>query len=165
MNLYSIFSQIGISPKIAQNIVLILFIAFVSFVYGMLVGRYRLIPALINIYASFAIISVVPENLLPDYNAKLILFFVLWAGLTIFSRKFFDIPFFGAGTSFLWRVFSMSFLQGLLLLSITFSIIPEKIALTYISPEAYSYLVKSWAPLLWMALPLAYLFFIYKRNK
>jgi hypothetical protein len=165
MDLYSIFSQIGISPKIAQDVVLVLFVAFISFVYGMLVGRYRLIPALINIFASFAILSAVPGNVLPDYTSKLILFFALWGGLTIFSRKFFDVPFYGSGTSFLWRVFSMSFLQGVLLLSIAFSIIPRKVALTYISPNALGYLTEGWAPLIWMTLPLAYLFFIYRRSR
>jgi hypothetical protein len=165
MNPYDIFSQIGISPKIAQDVMLVLFVAFVSFVYGMLVGRYRLIPALVNIYASFAIVSVVPEKMLTDYNLKLILFFALWALLTIFSRRFFDVHFYGSGTGFLWRVFSMSFLQGMLLLSVAFSFVPTEVALTYISPNAFKYLVEGWAPLVWMVVPLVFLFFIYRRNR
>ncbi len=164
MNPYDIFSQIGISPKIAQDVMLVLFVAFVSFVYGMLVGRYRLIPALINIYVSFAIVSVVPEKIFTDYSMKLILFFVLWAVLTIFSRKFFDVHFYGSGTNFLWKVFSMSFLQGMLILSVAFSFVPTKIALTYISLNAYKYLAEGWAPLIWMVIPLICLFFIHRRN-
>lgn len=165
MNLYSIFSQIGISSEVAQNVILIFFAAFFSFVYGMLVGRSRLIPALANIYASFAIVSVFPANVFSDYTSKLILFFTLWAGLTIFSRKFFDIHFFGSGTSFLWRVFSMSFFQGILLLSVTASLVPKKTMLAYISSDAYQYLAEDWAPLVWMLLPLVYLFFIYRKNR
>lgn len=165
MDFSTFFSRIGISPEIAQDIMSVLFVAFVSFIYGMLVGRYRLIPALVNIYASFAITSVVPENMLSDYSSRLILFFILWGSLTIFSRKFFDIPFYGSGTSFLWRVFSMSFLQGVLLLSIAFSVVPRKTALTYISSSAYGYLTEGRAPLVWMALPLVYLFFIYRKNR
>lgn len=165
MNITQIFSNLGVPQAMVQDVMLVVFIAFLSFVYGMLVGRYRLIPALINIYASFAIASVVPESFLPDYMSKLVLFLALWAGLTVFSRKFFDVPFYGAGSSFLWRVFSMSFLQDILLLSIIFSIVPKTEALGYISPNAYKYLVEGWAPFIWMALPLVYLIFIYKRSR
>jgi hypothetical protein len=54
----------------------------------------------------------------------------------------------------------MSFLQGILLLSIAFSIIPEKIVLTYISSDAYKYLVGGWAPFIWMVLPLSINFYL-----
>jgi len=50
-----------------------------------------------------------------------------------------------------------------LVLSIIFSVVPKKVALDYISLGAYGYLTAGWMPTIWMALPLAYMFFVYKR--
>lgn len=163
MNLTLILSKLGLSQKLSQDIMLILFIALVSFVYGMLIGRYRLMTVLINIYVAFAIIVVVPVSLLADYNTKLIAFFVILIGLTLLSKRFFDISLSSNGSGFLFRVFSMSFLQMTLLLSIVLSFLPLKVAMEYVSKNAYGYLVADWAMLFWMVAPLVYMFFIYKK--
>ena len=163
MNVTLLFSNLGLSSKSSQDIMLVLFVALVSFVYGMLIGKYRLMTVLINTYVSFAIISVVPHKIFPDYTMELLAFFIILILLTVFNKRFFDLSFTGSGSSFLWRVFSMSFLQIVLLLSITFSITPKKVALTYVSSTAYAYLTKGWSPLVWMALPLVYMYFIYKK--
>ncbi len=118
---------------------------------------------LINIYVSFAIVSVIPKDFIEDYSYMMAAFFGLLIVLTVANRRFFDLSFSGSGSGFMWRVFSMSFLQIVLILSIIFSILPRKVALTYISSVAYEYLASGWAALLWMALPLAYMIFIYKR--
>jgi hypothetical protein len=163
MNLTLILSKIGLSQKLSQDIMLVLFIALVSFVYGMLIGRYRLMTVLINIYVSFAVISVVPASLLADYSSKIIAFFAVIVGLTVLNKRFFEIVLSSTGAGFLFRVFSMSFLQMTLMLSIILSYLPQKVALEYVSKTAYSYLVVDWAMLFWMVAPLAYMFFIYKR--
>ena len=161
---FSLFlSKLGLSQKLSQDVTLILIIALISFVYGMLLGKYKIMTVLINIYVSFTLISVIPKDFILDYNTKLILFFALVAGLTLVSKRFFDLSISGAGSYFLMKVFLMSFFQVALVLSIIFSIVPKKIALDYVSLDAYGYLTADWMPFIWMALPLVYMFFIYKR--
>lgn len=165
MDLNLLFSKIGISYQLTQNITLLLFIALTGFVYGTFVGRYKLMTVLINIYISFAILRAIPGDMLKDYTSLVLVFFILLIGLTLASRRFFDISFSGSGPGFLWRVFSMSFLQVILIISITLSIVPKKVALLYISPAAYQYLASEWALLTWMAIPLVYMFFLYRRDR
>jgi len=164
MNITLLLSKLGLSPNLSQDVTLIFFIAFVSFIYGMVLGKYRVMNILINIYISFALIQVAPEGLLKNGQAKMIAFFILLVLLTIVSKRFYDIYFSGAGSSFLCKIFVVSFLQIILILSIIFSILPKGDALAYVSSSAYGYLVSGYFPLFWMAFPLIFLFFLCKRG-
>lgn len=163
MNLTLLLSKIGLSANMSQDITLLLVVVFVSFIFGMFIGRYKLISILINIYVSCAIINAVPEKYLTDYSYKLIGFFALVIILTLFGKKLFEIHISGAGSGFLWRVFAMSFLEVVLLISITLTLIPQKIALTYVSRFSYNYLASENAHLFWLVFPLAFMVFIHKR--
>ncbi len=163
MDISLIFSQLGLSQKTIQDVMLFLVIAFVSFVFGMLIGRYKLITVLINSYIAVALMSVLPAKLFSDYSYQLILFFAVIAGLTFLGKKMFEVPLFGSGKSFLWRVFAMSFLEVMLMLSVALSIMPKKIALSYISLNSYDYLVSENALIFWMLAPLVFMFIIHKK--
>jgi hypothetical protein len=164
MNLNYLLSQVGLSQKTGQDVVLVLFVALVGFIYGMLIGRSKIMTVLVNIYVAFAIITVIPKELVIDPMTKVFIFLGMIIALTFLSRKFFDLSFSGAGPSFLWRIFSMSFLQVAMVLSVILAIIPKKDALVYVSTSAYGYLTLGWAPLVWMALPLAYMLFLYRKS-
>lgn len=164
MNPVAILSNLGVPANLTQDVMLVLFVALASFIYGTLIGRYRLMTVLINIYVSFAVVSVVSKSLAESYDTTLLIFLVLLVGLTLLNKRFFDISFGGSGTNYMLRVFGMSFLEIILVLSITLSLIPKKIALGYVSPDAYGYLASGYAPLVWMALPLIAMFFMYKRS-
>ncbi|MFZ2226452.1 MAG: hypothetical protein WA064_01580 [Candidatus Moraniibacteriota bacterium] len=163
MNLSQVFAGLGFSQKITLDLTLFLVLAFASFVFGMLIGRYRLMTVLINIYVAIAILGAVSVKLLPDYSNRLILFFGIILVLTLIGKKMFEIPISGGGKGFLWRVFVMSFLELMLMLSMALTIIPKKIALGYVSSSAYDYLVFGNAPLVWMLLPLIFMFLIHKK--
>ena len=163
MNFNSIFSQIGVPASMAQDVMFLLVIALVSFIFGMLIGKHRLITVLINIYASFAILKVVPGGYLTTYSAVLLFFFAVLVALTILGKSLFEISISGSGSGFLWRVFMVSFLEVALLASITLSIMPKKEALLYVSKTVYGYMVLPNAQFLWMVAPLAALFIIHKR--
>jgi len=163
MNITLLLSKLGLSASMSQNVMLLIFIALLSFVYGMLLGKHKLMSVLINIYVAFAVVSVVPAKTFTDYNVQVIVFLGILVVMTILDKRFFDISLSGSGASFLFRVFSMSFLEIVLVLSIVFSYIPMKDALAFISKDAYVYLVTGWAPLIWMVAPLVYMFFIYKK--
>ena len=163
MNLSLILSQLGLSVKTGQDVMLFLVVAFISFLFGTLVGRSKLITVLISIYVSVALVSVFPKNLLTDYSYKLMLFFGIIILLTVLGKKMFEIQLSGSGKGFLWRVFVMSFLEVMLMLSVAVSIMPKKLALGYVSPSSYDYLVAENFAFLWMLVPLVFLFMIHKK--
>ena len=163
MNLSLILSQIGLSAKTTQDVVLLLIVVLASFIFGISIGRLKLVPVLISSYISVALLSVFPKDILSDYSYSLFLFFGVIVFLTTFGRKMFEIPISGSGKSFLWRIFVMSFLEIMLLLSVALSLIPKKIALGYISTSSYDYLVSSNFAFFWMIAPLLCMFFIHKK--
>jgi len=163
MDLGHLLLKFGLSAQLAQDVSLLLIIALLSFVFGMFIGRYKLITILINIYVAFAITMVVPTKYFSDYTYKLIFFLAGVIILTLISKRLFEIYISGSGSGFLWRVFAMSFLEVVFLLSIVVSIVPKKIVLSYISPTAFDYLASENARLAWMVVPLAFMFFIHKK--
>jgi hypothetical protein len=163
MNLTTLFSKFGISASVSQDVTLLLVIALVSFIFGMFIGRYKLITVLINIYVSIAIVAAVPREYLKDYTYELLLFFALLITLTIVSKRLFEIYISGSGSGFLWRVFAMSFLEVMMLISITASIAPKSKALEFVSASSYQYLASDIARLIWLVIPLVFMFVIHKR--
>ena len=165
MNITLLLSKIGLSSNLSQDVMLVLFVALVSFVFGMVLGKHKLMSVLVNIYVSFAVMSVVPKEMFSQTDYKVFAFLILLAVLTVLSRKIFDISFSSGGSAFMWRVFVVSFLQVALILSIVLSLVSKKEALAYVSSSAYEYLVIGWAPLFWMLIPLVCMFLLYRKNK
>jgi hypothetical protein len=163
MSIEFLLSKIGVSQNMLQDATLLVVIVFVSFIFGIFIGRYKLITVLINIYVSLAILAVVPEGYLKNYNYDLIFFFVSLIILTLISKRLFEIYISGSGSGFLWRVFVMSFLEVVFLLSIVVSMIPKSEAMKYVSQNLYFYLASPNAKFIWMIIPLAFIFLIHKR--
>ncbi len=163
MNLSQLFSQFGFSSKMTMDITLFLVVIFFSFIFGMLIGRYKLITILINIYVAMAVMGAVSTKILPDYSYRLLLFFAIIISLTILSKKMFELPISTGGKGFFLRVFVMSFLEIMLMLSVVFEIIPKKIAFNYISSNSYGYFTDGNFVLFWTIIPLIFLFAINKK--
>jgi hypothetical protein len=163
MNLDIIFSKLGLSVSAAQDVTLFLVVALFSFIFGIFIGRYKLITILINMYVAVAIMSMVPAKIATEYSFKLIGFFAIIIILTLIGKKMFEIYISGSGSGFLWRVFVMSFLEVVFLISYVLAIIPKKLALGYVSPSAYGYLASENARLFWTVLPLVFMFIIHKK--
>ncbi|MBU2028361.1 hypothetical protein KJ761_00505 [Patescibacteria group bacterium] len=164
MNLSTLLLKIGISQQLTQDVSLIVIIIIASFLFGMLVGKHRIMAVLISTYVSFALSSVLPETIWPSDNYKFLAFLGILALLTIANRRFLDVYFPGTGSSFLWKVFFMSFLEIMLILSIGLSFLPAKETLDYVSSTAYSCLVSGWAKIVWMVAPLVFMFFFGRRH-
>lgn len=163
MNLNLLLVKFGLPLSFAQDFTLILIVVLVSFIFGAFVGRYRLITILINIYISLALLAAVPGGYLKDYSYQLAFFFAAVIIFTILGKKLFEISISGSGSGFLWRVFAMSFLEVMLLVSIAVSIAPKKIALGYVSVSTYQYLASPNAQFLWLLAPLIFVFIIHKK--
>ncbi|MFZ2192783.1 MAG: hypothetical protein WAV31_00915 [Candidatus Moraniibacteriota bacterium] len=164
MDLVQIFSQLGFTQKATLDVTLLIVVVFISLILGMLIGRYKLIAILINTYIAIAILSVVSIKILPDYLYRLGLFFGIIIILTALSKRMFEIPISGAGRSYFWRVFVMSFLETTLVLSTILSIIPKKVALSYVSLNSYTYLTSQYASLFWIVIPLLFTFLIINKK-
>lgn len=163
MNLSSILPKLGLSAGMTQDFTLLIVLVLASFLFGIFIGRSRLISVLLNTYISVALVSVIPTAYLADYSNKVIVFLILVVGLTILGKRMFDLSISGAGSGFMWRVFVMSFLEIILLISIILTLIPKKVALGYVSASSYGYLATDPMKLILMAAPLLFLFFIQKR--
>lgn len=163
MNLSSILAKLGISSSFTQDVTLLIVVVLASFIFGVFIGRSRLISVLISAYISVAVISVVPVAYLSDYNYQVIAFLALLIILVLSGRKMFEVSISGVGSGFMWRVFLLSFLEVILVASIVISFLPAKIALGYVSPSSYVYLASQEAKLIWMVAPLVFLLFIQKR--
>lgn len=161
MDISLLLSKIGISQSFVQDFTLLLVIAGVTVAFAFLIGRHRLVQMLVSTYIALALLQAFPEKYLSDYTLELFFFFVALIILTIFSKKIFGI--YISSSEFMWRIFVVSFLEVVLLLSIIFTITPKKIALDYISPNAYSYLVSSEFHFLWLFIPLIFIYLIRKR--
>jgi hypothetical protein len=163
MNLTHIFSQIGLTTQMSQDVTLLFAVIFVSFILGMFIGRYRLVSILINIYISLAITRAVPEKFFTDFLYGLIFFFACVIILTLLGKKLFEIHVSGMGSSYLWKVFVLSFFEVVLLIGITLTMIPKKLALEYVSASSFEYLASSNWQFFWLVVPLIFVFFIQKK--
>ncbi len=163
MNFNVIFSQMGFSASGMQDLIFLMIIVLGSFIFGSVIGRFRLISILINSYVALAILKAVPQGFLTTYTNSLIFFFALFIVLILAGKKLFEIRIYGSGSGFLWRVFVVSFLEIMFLTSIVLTIIPKKVALVYVSRNVYQLIASPNAYFLWLIMPLVGLFFVRKK--
>jgi hypothetical protein len=159
----SFFSSLG---KSAGDISFLLVFILLSLGVGFLFGRWKLINILINIYIALAFVGVLSSEFL-DFSiyGKLIAFFVIVLFLTAIDNRLFDVHIASAGTDFFWRLFVMSVLVTGFFVSTVFSLLPQKVALSYISLSVYGLFATPIAEIIWMAVPLLVLLFINNRLK
>jgi hypothetical protein len=163
MDFNALLSKIGLSADLTQDITLILVMAAASVVFGLFIGRFRLITILINIYVALAIVSATPDKYFKDYSYEIGFFALLVVVFTFLGKSLFEIHISGAGSGYLWRVFVMSFIEVAMLISIILSLMPKAAALGYVSQTAYGYLASPGARFIWMTLPIVFILFIHKR--
>jgi len=165
MNLTTILSKLGISTSLTQDITLLLVIILASFLFGVFIGRSRLMAVLVNIYVSLAIVMAIPASYLADYSYKILAFLIILVFLTLWGKKIIDVSMGNVGSGFMWKIFALSFLEVVLILSIIVSLTPKKNALQYVSASSYGYLIDDPMKLIWMAAPLIFLFFVHGRSR
>lgn len=164
MQLDKLFSQFGLASTSAELVTLVLVLLVLSTIFWLLIGRFRLLNFLINIYIAYSILHLMPADTIgfSKYSSVLI-FLVIVTLLTILNKYLFDIHQSGSGMA-LWQVFVMSFLEVVLLLSIIFTFLPAKDITAYISKSSLGYFIDPWWKLAWVILPLAFLMFVKKRE-
>ncbi|EKE11382.1 MAG: hypothetical protein ACD_15C00096G0001, partial [uncultured bacterium] len=117
------FTQSGIVAELSAIGAVLLVI---SVMFWLVIGRFRLHNALINIYISFAILQVAYEEILAFGKFMPIsVFLILVVFLTLVDSNLFEIHLSGSGLA-IWQVIVLSFLEAGLLVSIVSSLVPEK---------------------------------------
>jgi len=165
MQLDKVFQNLGIAGSVAEMATLALVLVVASMVFWLIIGRFRLHNFLINIYISFALVNVIPNDIMSfTKNSSILLFLIFVVFLTLMNRYIFDIHQSGSGLA-IWQVMVMSFLEMVLLFSIILSYLPNKDILKYFSKGSSAYLIDPWWRVLWMVLPLLFLIFVKKRDR
>ena len=150
------FTSSGLAAELSAIAALLLVI---SLAFWVVIGRFRLHNALINIYISFAIMQAAMGEV-ADFGK----YMPLVVFLTIIDSSLFEIHLSGSGLS-IWQVVVLSFLEAGLLASIVFTFLPEKQILKYISIGSLDYFTSPLAIILWMVSPLLFLILISRRGK
>lgn len=164
--LEDLFVKFGLPDILAKDISFLIFFFIISIAFGMVVGRFRLINVLINVYIAIAILTVMPKEVFSPHSVVALLFFVVAViVLTMVDSHLFDIHISGSGGSFFWRLFVMSFFEAGLIFSVLMSFWNEATLLQFISSDIYNLFVSPYARIFWMMAPLFILFFINKKEK
>jgi len=165
MQLDTLFMNLGLAKSSAELVTLLVVLLVVSTLFWLLIGRFRLHNFLINIYISYALLQVLPQELVTfTKNGPVLIFLIFIVVLTLMNKYLFDIHQSGSGLA-IWQVYVMSALEVVLVLSIVISLMPSKSVLAYISKDTLQYFTLPWWKFLWMILPLALLIFIKKRDR
>lgn len=161
MNLNAILSKIGLGGSVSQDVSLLIILGLFGLAFGTVVGRQKSVPVLLSTYISMAVVSVLPADFL-NYSYKLMLFLVLIALFTISGKRFLSGSL--AFGSKIWKLFAFSFLEIVFILSVVFSIIPQSVALGFVSSSAYGYFTSGWFPFIWLIAPLVFLLMFCRRG-
>jgi hypothetical protein len=161
-----IFIKLGLSDILAKDISFLLLFLVISIAFGMIIGRFRLINVLINVYIAIAVLTVMPTEIISPYSLAALFFFIgAVVVLTLIDSHLFDIHLSGSGGSFFWRLFVMSFFEAGLIFSVLISFWDKSVLLGFISTDIYNLFVSQYARIFWMLAPLLVLFFINKKEK
>lgn len=161
-----LLSAFKMPVTLAGDLSFLLLFVGLSLAFGFVVGRWKLVNILINVYIALAFVGVFPREYLAfSVYAKAGLFLVLVALLTVLDKRLFDVHISNAGTDFFWRLLVMSLLVTGMIVSVTLSFLPKAAALGVISRTAYGYFASATALSFWLVVPLVALLFINNRLK
>jgi len=118
--LNTFFSTLSVPKNLAGDLSLLLIFFGLSLALGFILGRWKLVNILINIYIVVALISILPRELIVfSPYAKVGIFLSLLLFLSVIDDRLFDVHITNAGTDFFWRLFVMSILVTGMLVSVT----------------------------------------------
>lgn len=144
------------------DLFIILFFVVASLIYGISLGRDRIIVILVSIYMSLAIVNQIP--FLSDFNAGISVNDTFALRVSVFLGIFILLFFFLSHSALmkafghngnqgkLWQVMIFSFLHVGLLISVTLSFFPTDLA-NVLSPMTQGLFMSDIAQAVWVTLP------------
>lgn len=165
MQLEKIFRSFGLSSSLAELVTVLLVMLAIAVIFWLVIGKKRLHNSVMNIYLSFALVQVLPAEMVgANRNLPVLIFLILMALLTLMGKYTFDIGLSGSGLTY-WQIFLMSFLEVGAIFSVLISYFGDKELLKYVSRDALFYFSSPWAKFLWLAMPLLFLIYINKSGE
>lgn len=132
---------------------------------GLYLGRSQLVNVVLYGYIALALQSSLPPTVF-DFSipyGRVIVFGGLLLVMIIAGDYLFDIHIPNASSDFFWRILIMGFLAAGMILSIALTLLPKREMLQYMSLASYTLFADPWAFIIWLALPLVFLWIINKR--
>lgn len=171
LNLQDLLTKIGFS--LTFDTIIVLFLVIAAFLYGISIGRKRMVIILISTYLAFAVFKVTPYLSLIKFKdashltfINIGLFLVYLAGfyfllsgsklasiLNVFPLK---------GIRFWWQIFVLGILQTGLLVSIALTLSLEKFTIP-IAPITELIFTKDLSVYLWFLAPILFLAFLKRK--
>lgn len=155
-------------------LMILVFLA-VALVYGLFMGRNRLVIVMLGVYFSFFITRAIPWKELtflglkevPDSTVQIFIFLAVVIGfyfLIPHSSLRYAMRLGGRGVSRWWQVLILSILQIGLILAMVIAFLPLKV-ITSLSPLARVIFVGPLAQFLWLLLPILAIMFLRGRQQ
>lgn len=144
------------------DLFILIFFVVASLIYGISLGRDRIIVILVSIYMSLAIVNYIP--FVAEFNARISVNDAFALRVTVFLGVFILLFFFlshsalmrtlghGATQGKFWQVMVFSFLHVGLLISVTLSFFPSDLA-GILSPFTRAFFLSNIARAMWVLLP------------
>ena len=144
------------------DLFIVLFFIVASLIYGVSLGRDRIIVILVSIYMSLAIVNYIP--FVSSFSANISVNDAFALRVSVFLGVFIMLFFFlshsalmrtlahGAGQGKLWQVLIFSFLHVGLLISVTLSFFPSDLA-NVLSPMTQALFISELAMAFWVITP------------
>ena len=145
------------------DLFIVLFFVIASLIYGVSLGRDRIIVILVSIYMALAIVNYVP--FISNFTAQISVNDSFALKVSVFLGIFILLFFFLSHSALLrtighaavqgpfWQVMIFSFLHVGLLISVTLSFFPQSLA-TVLSPVTQGIFTSDIAKAVWVSMPL-----------
>ncbi len=144
------------------DVFIILFFVIASLLYGISLGRDRIIVIMVSIYMALAIVNYIP--FISEFTAQISVNDAFALRVSVFLGIFILLFFFlshsallrtlghAAAQGPLWQVMIFSFLHVGLLISVTLSFFPANLS-NVLSPVTQGFFTSSFARAVWVSLP------------
>jgi hypothetical protein len=153
-------SELGLAENLFRDLLVLGVIVVVSVLFGFFFGRRYLVSMLLSMYISVALVWAIPVQFVADNFNQLLAFLIAFLILNLFGRRLFFINILGSGIPYWIKVFLLSFLETVLLVSILVKLAPENLYSDYLSFQVVQYLTLGWYGFAWMVAPLIFVFII-----
>ncbi len=167
-----LLSQVSWSVPTWDLFILIFFVVFVV-LFGLTLGRSRILTALLSTYIGWAVVSNLPYlteetsqkfNLGPVFVLKLVVFGAVLVISFFFLIRAGILPEGGEGVSHLPHIFLFSVFQAGLLISIVLSFLPPSTA-NSLAGITRTFFVSDIARFLWILAPIVGMFLVKKESE
>jgi hypothetical protein len=166
----TIFNNINWSTP-SWDLFVIAFFIISAFIYGISLGRDRIIVILVSIYMSLAVVNTIPSAVF-NIGIDKVHAFQITAFVVVFIALFFLLSRSGLMKTFgamaaqgpFWQVILFSILHVGLLVSIGMSFLPE-VALVKFAPITQTIFTNEWMQFAWVAAPVVAMLLIKPEEK